>query len=119
MSRILIIDDDEMVLQLMQRLLIEHGFEVLATADGPHGIELYKGHAPELVLLDIALPGMNGLDVLKRIRELDQDAKVIMITGYGSEETFQHALRDGAYDFLRKPVRANALLEKIHTALGS
>jgi DNA-binding response OmpR family regulator len=118
MSRILIIDDDEMFLQVMQGLLVDEGFEVLATADGPRGLELFKGHAPDLVLLDQALPSMNGLEVLRKIREIDSDAKVIMITGYGSEDSSQVALRYGAFDFLRKPVGANALLEKIHSALG-
>ena len=118
MSRILIIDDDEMVLQTMQSLLTDSGFEVLATADGPRGLELFKGHAPDLVLLDQALPSMNGLEVLRKLKDIDRDAKVIMITGYGSEESAQVALRYGAYDFLKKPVGVNALLDKIHAALG-
>ena len=118
MSRILIIDDDEMVLQTMQTLLQDSGYDVIATADGPRGLELFKGHAPDLVLLDLALPSMNGLEVLRKIRDIDRDVKIIMITGYGSEESSQVARRYGAYDFLQKPVGSKALLDKIHAALG-
>ena len=119
MSRILIIDDDEMVLRVMQDLLVGEGFEVIVTADGPRGLELFKAHGPDLVLLDLALPSMNGLEVLRRIRESNPMAKVIMITGYGTEDSSQVALRYGAFDFLRKPVGSATILEKIHDALES
>ncbi len=119
MGPILIIDDDEMVLQTTQDVLGEEGFDVLATADGPRGLEILKGQRPSLVLLDLALPSMNGLEVLRKIRDIDPAIKVIIITGYGTEEASQVALRYGAYDFLGKPVATETLLAKIHAALAS
>jgi CheY-like chemotaxis protein len=118
LNRILIIDDDEMVLRVTQDILVGEGFEVVATADGPRGIELYKNHSPDLVLLDLALPTMNGLEVLRRIRDIDPEAVVIMVTGYGTKDASEVALRYGAYDFLQKPISSATLLEKIYEALG-
>ncbi len=118
MSRILIIDDDENILHTLETVLQEAGYEVLATADGPQGIELFKEKAPDLVLLDLALPSISGLEVLKKIRELDTEAKVLIITGYGSEESSRVAVRYGAVGFLTKPVGVNALLQEIRSAIG-
>ncbi len=119
MRPILIIDDDEMVLQTLQDVLGEEGYDVLATADGPRGIEIVKGKRPILVLLDLALPSMNGLEVLRKIRDIDAKIRVIVITGYGTEEASQVARRYGAFDFLGKPVATQTLLDKIRAALES
>ncbi len=119
MGPILIIDDDEMVLQTTQDVLGEEGYDVLATADGPRGLEIVRGQRPSLILLDLALPSMNGLEVLRKIRDIDPAIKVIVITGYGTEEASQVARRYGAYDFLGKPVSTETLLAKIRAALNS
>lgn len=119
MRRILVIDDDEMILQTMQDLLADEGFDVLATADGPRALDIVQNQRPNLVLLDLALPSMNGLEVLRHIRDIQPATKVIVITGYGSEESSLVALRYGALDFLGKPVETKTLLEKIHLALDS
>lgn len=118
MRPILIIDDDEMVLQTMQDILGGEGFDVLATADGPRGLEIVRREQPNLVLLDLALPSMNGLEVLRKIRDIDPAIKVIVITGYGTEEASQVARRYGAFDFLGKPVETATLLDKIRAAIG-
>lgn len=115
-ASILLIDDDEMQLEAMRTLLSDSGYHVYATADGPQGIELYKGHRPDVVLLDLGLPSMSGLEVLKKIREFDQAAKVIVVTGYGSVESAVLVLRHGALDYFEKSGKTSLLLEKIQSA---
>jgi|SRR3990172_6709603 len=118
MSKILIIDDDEVQLTLQRSVLSSHGYTVHSTADGPQGILLYKTHHPDLVLLDIGLPSVSGIEVLKQIRQIDQKARVIVITGYASVESAVLAIRAGAWDYVRKPYDVNALLKKIGSALS-
>ncbi len=118
MRRILIIDDDEVQLRLQRILLMEEGYTVHTTADGPQGIAIYKKHKFDLVLLDLGLPSMSGIEVLKEIRRVDGKAKVIVVTGYPSVESTVLAMRSGAYDYVQKPVNVEALLKKISTALN-
>jgi DNA-binding response OmpR family regulator len=117
MARVLVIDDDEMVLALVQRILSLEGFETLTTADGPQGLALFKERRPDIILLDLALPGMNGLEVLRKIRQLDEKAKVIVVTGSGSDDSAEVALRYGACDFVRKPVDYADFVRRIKAAL--
>ena len=118
MHKILIIDDDEVLLKLLSMTLMEEGYTVLSTADGPQGITLYKDHVPALVLLDLGLPSMSGIEVLQELRRLNSKAKVIVITGYGSVESAVVAIRHGAWDYVQKPIDTDALLRKMETALS-
>jgi DNA-binding response OmpR family regulator len=117
-SKILVIEDDEVLLALLQNLLGDEGFDTHTTADGPRGISLYKEQRPDLVLLDLALPSMNGLEVLKRIHEFDAKARVIVVTGYGSAESAEVAFRYGACDFIYKPFEPRALIERVKALLS-
>lgn len=119
MRKILIIDDDEVQLMLQRSLLAHEGYTVYTTADGPQGITLFKAHQPDLVLLDIGLPSLSGIEVLKEIRRLDERAKVIVITGYASVESAVLALRTGALDYVRKPYDVKALVRKISHVLSA
>ncbi len=117
MQKILLIDDDEMVLMMMRNALESEGYEVLSTADGPQGIAIYKAQYPDLVLLDIGLPSMSGLEVLKVIRTFDSKARVIVVSGYGASESVSSAVRYGAWDFVEKTIALDELLGKIRAAL--
>ena len=117
--RVLVIDDDEMMLNTLQDLLYRGGYEVLSTADGPQGITIFKERHPELVLLDFGLPSMNGLEVLRKIRDLDAQARVVVVTGHASDESAQVALRNGALSYLTKPVDPDALLQMLDAQLNS
>jgi DNA-binding response OmpR family regulator len=117
--KILVIDDDEVLLRLLSINLGEAGYSVLTTADGPRGIALYKEQMPSLVLLDLGLPTMSGVEVLKEIRALDSKAKVIVVTGYGSVESAVIAIRFGACDYVQKPFDMDVLSRKMETALSS
>ena len=119
MSKILIIDDDEVQLMLQRSLLANEGYTVYTTADGPQGITLFRTHRPDLVLLDLGLPSLSGIEVLKEIRRIDEKAKVIVITGYASVESAVLALRSGALDYVRKPYDVKALIKKIGNVLSA
>src|SRR5512135_914731 len=119
MSKILIIDDDEVLLTLLQNLLKDEGYAILATADGPRGIALYKEQHPDLVLLDLGLPSLNGLEVLREIHALDNEARIIIVTGYGSAETVEVASRSGASDFINKPFDPRKLVERVKALIGA
>ena len=117
MHNILIIEDDEVQLRLQRILLMEEGYTVHSTADGPQGITIFKANPIDLVLLDLGLPTMSGIEVLKEIRNIDNKAKVIVVTGYPSVESIVIAMQHGAWDYVQKPVDVKLLLRKINTAL--
>jgi len=117
MQKVLLIDDDEMVLMTMRNALEDEGFQVFSTADAPQGITIYKEQRPNLVLLDIGLPSMSGLEVLKEIRTFDSKARVIVFSGYGASDSASLAVRYGAWDFVEKPIPLGELVKKIRAAL--
>jgi len=119
MPKVLVIDDDELLLSLMQNILQGEGYSILSTADGPRGIAIYKEERPDVVLLDLGLPSMNGLEVLRKIRSLDENAKVIVVTGHGSAESVEVAYRSGAWDFVQKPFNNTDFLKLIKNAIES
>ncbi len=106
---VLLVDDDGGVLTLLSRFFEKRGWGILRAATGERALELYAIERPELVLLDLDLPDMNGLPVLRRLRELDEEARVIMLTGHGDIETAVEAMRLGAENFLTKPVELDHL----------
>jgi DNA-binding response OmpR family regulator len=119
MHTILIIEDDELQIALLRHFLIDEGFTVYATADGPQGITIFENQEIDLVLLDIGIPSMSGLEVLQEIRKIKCDAKVIVITGYPSVESSVQAIKYGASEYLQKPIELKILLEKIKNTLQS
>ncbi|MEK9136548.1 MAG: response regulator [Bacteroidota bacterium] len=119
MQKVLLIDDDEMVLMMMTNALEDEGYQVLSTADGPQGIRIYKERSPDLVLLDVGLPSVSGLDVLREIRSFDPKARVIVVSGYGASESIASAIRYGAWDFVEKSIELDELMKRIRAAMQS
>lgn len=117
MKKALVIDDDEIYLELLCIVLSKEGFTVVSTADAPQGVMLFEQHRPAIVLLDLGLPSMSGLEVLKKIRSIDPVAKVIVITGYGSAESAAASMRMGAMEFIEKTADLETMISKIKTAL--
>ena len=117
MSTILIVEDDKNLQVTLSHILQEEGFEVISTMWGSMALEEVKRGKADLVLLDIMLPGMNGMQVLERVKKIDKHLPVIMITGYGSAESAVRAIELGAYDYINKPFDYEKLTCKIAKAL--
>jgi DNA-binding NtrC family response regulator len=100
---IIVADDDPYIQEALQDRLETLGYRVSLAADGQQALEILEHKDPQLILLDIEMPGMKGLDVLKEIRRKERDVPVIMITAYGSIDLAVQAMKEGAYDFIPKP----------------
>ncbi len=114
---ILVIDDDEVVLGVLKDLLELRSFEVLTAQEGRAGLEVFRNNRPDLVITDISMPELDGLQVLRRIREMDECVPVILVTGHGDLDNALRALRRGAYDFLLKPINPEILLNTVITGI--
>ena len=101
--RILIVDDEPAVLALLRRILSTEDAEILAVRSGAQALEIARQTRLDLVILDVRLPDVSGVDVLRRVRRIDGKLPVIMVTSYGSAETVRASMRLGAFDYLTKP----------------
>jgi two-component system response regulator AtoC len=117
MKSILAIDDDRLIRQTFKSQLTGEGFEVHLAADGLEGVQRFKELSPDLVILDIHLPQLNGLEVLKQIREADPKAYVIMITAFDDMRTTVEAIKLGAFEYICKPIDYDELLLSIRKAM--
>lgn len=109
MARVLVVDDEADAVELLQEFLVNKGYEVSTASDGEEALRKVKEERPHLVLLDVRMPGMNGLDVLRQVRQLDQEVGVIMVTAVNEEETGREALKLGAFDYIVKPLNLEYL----------
>ncbi|MDE2795405.1 MAG: sigma-54 dependent transcriptional regulator [Gemmatimonadota bacterium] len=117
MARILIIDDEESVGEALRQVFEYEGHRVHLCSNGPAALIDYPEFRPDVTLLDVKLPKMDGIEVLERIRQTDAGAVVIMISGHGTIGTAVKATRNGAFDFLEKPLDTNRLLVTLRNAL--
>jgi len=116
-ATLLVVDDEPQILQVVSGILQDEGFEVLTAPDGEAALKRVGEDAPDLVLLDIALPGMDGLEVLDRLKRQYPFLPVVIISAYGSVENAVKATRLGAYDFIEKPPHADKILLTVRNAL--
>ncbi len=117
-GRVLVIDDLPFMRSLLRDVLSNAGFTVVAeAADGRQGMVAYARHEPDVVLLDITMPIMDGITALKRIMELDPQARVVMCSSLGEQELILRAIRLGARDFVVKPFRPERVTSAVHKAL--
>lgn len=119
MAKILIVDDSALSRRLLRRIVEAAGHQVLEAADGVAALESYFLERPDLVLLDLTMPGMYGLDVLKKLRELDGAARVIIASADIQSFTRGLALQAGACTFVNKPFVAEQVLSAIAAALAA
>ena len=108
--RVLVVDDEEVVRLGYRRVLSTDGFRVMAAGNGAEALDLMAGDRFDVVLLDLRMPGMDGLDVLRAIKERWPESEVVVVTGYPSIETAKEAVKLGAYDYLAKPVVPDTVL---------
>ena len=107
--KVLFIDDDEGIRKVISIALEDVGYNMLTAADGQKGIELCQKHSPQIIITDIRMPGMDGIEVLKSIKKTDPDKEVIVTTGFGEIEYAIQALQLDASDFITKPINDSAL----------
>ena len=102
-ARILVVDDEEIVLDVCTEILRGEGYQLATAADGARGLALVKEFRPDVVVVDLKMPGLSGFDVLARLHESDPAVVTIVITGYATVSSAVEAMKKGAYDFLPKP----------------
>jgi two-component system nitrogen regulation response regulator NtrX len=116
-EKILIIDDEASICSALKGILEDEGYQALAVATGEEGLQQLDQQNFDLVLLDIWLPGMSGLDVLANIKNLEDHPQVVMISGHGTVETAVQAVKLGAFDFLEKPLTLEKVILTVKNAL--
>ncbi|MGC6565472.1 MAG: response regulator transcription factor [Akkermansiaceae bacterium] len=115
--KILLTEDDPITLEALASLLRLEGFEVIESPDGETALSLWKTEKPELVCLDIMMPGMDGFEVCRRLRALDHTVPILFLSAKQEEKNIVHGLELGADDFIRKPFSPGEVMARIRTAL--
>ena len=116
-AKILVIDDDTSLRRVLEYNLQEEGYEVQAASSGEEGLYLFRQSPPDLVITDMKMPGMDGLMVLKSIKEISPEALVIIITAFGTVDVAVEAMKSGAYDYITKPFNRDELKLTVKKAL--
>ena len=109
MKKVLVVDDEIEACNVLKEFLTLKGYKVETALDGPTAINKIRKLKPHVVLLDIKMPGMGGMEVLKKIKEIDPSVGVIMVTVVDNNEQAKETLKMGAYDYITKPVDLNYL----------
>jgi DNA-binding NtrC family response regulator len=119
MSKILVIDDEQGIRSLLDTLLSRKGYEVVLAASGQKGLELFRREHPDAVVLDLKMPEMDGMTVLKHIRNIDQKLPVVVLTGTGTPETEQEVYAVGATEFVEKEFSLHHLGDSLKRHLNT
>lgn len=119
MERILVIDDNKSTTDALKQIITEKGFEALTAANAEDGYQIFKKNPADLVITDMKLPGVSGIDLLRRIREEDENIPVIVITAFGTVESAVKAVKLGAFDFITKPFSIEEIEIKIDKAINT
>ena len=117
MTRLLVIDDEHGIRSALRQVFEYEGHEVRVAEDGHEGLQVATDFNPDVIFLDVKMPGIDGLEVLEKLREQDISSLVVMISGHGTIDTAVEATRKGAYDFLEKPLDTDRLLVTLRRAL--
>jgi DNA-binding NtrC family response regulator len=117
-TRVLLVDDEEQFVDALSERLAIRDYEVATSLNGENALEKIKQFNYDVVILDVAMPGTDGIEVLRKIKELKPLTEVIMLTGHGTVETAIEGMKLGAFDFLMKPCDAEALDTKIKKAFA-
>lgn len=114
MEKVLIVDDDEATRQKLKKIIEKDGLNVLLAEDGSQALDIFSHERPGIVITDLKMPKIDGMEVLHSVKKVDSLAQVILITGHRDYDLAIHALRGGALDYLRKPIE----LDDLFVALG-
>ena len=119
MARILVVDDDETICSAFEQFLAEEGHTPAIASTGEDAIEQAEAEPPDLVIMDLRMPGMDGLAALEKLRELDPSLYIVLMTAFGTSQTSIEAMRLGAYDYLEKPLDLDVVKAVIEKALAA
>lgn len=111
--RVLVVDDDEGMVATLRDILAAAGYEVDVAYSGSEAIERVRRHPPDCILMDVRMPGIDGIEAFRRIRRRDHDIRVIMMSAYSLQYLEEEVLREGAVAFVRKPLDADQVLSLI------
>ena len=117
MPKVLIVDDAQFMRLRCARLLTENGYETVEAQNGVQAIEMYKKERPDVVLMDITMPEMDGLTALRELKKLDPNARIAMLTALGQQGIVLEAIKSGARDFVVKPFEAERVLAAVQRIL--
>jgi two-component system nitrogen regulation response regulator NtrX len=117
MAKLLIVDDEKSIREALLQVFEYEGHEVRGAEDGATCLKLNESFRPDVIFLDVKMPGMDGLETLEKLREQEPGVLVVMISGHGTIDTAVEATRKGAYDFLEKPLDTGRLLVTLRRAL--
>jgi DNA-binding NtrC family response regulator len=115
--KILVVDDEEGARDLFNTILTDEGYEVALANGGEEALDLFKSHPFNLVITDIKMPVMDGLQLLQEIRKMGSKTDVIMVTAYGEVESYLKAMSLGAAEYINKPIRIRELKQIVHKVL--
>ena len=117
-EKILVIDDEAGIRSSLKGILEDEGYSIKTVVTGEDALKLLKRQNFDLILLDIWLPQMNGIDILKEIKKMEENSLVVMISGHGTVETAVQAIKFGAHDFLEKPLSLEKVVLTVKNALS-
>ena len=109
--KILIVDDEVFICEVLDEYLSIHGYQVITANNGQDAILKFEADRPHMVFLDLSMPGMSGMDVLRKIRQIDSNAGIIVLSAFGGVDIVQEAMQAGANFYTQKPVEFDSLLE--------
>ena len=112
-KKILIVDDDKDIVKIVTTMLEGRGWDVTAAYNGREALDIVNQLRPDIILLDIMMPEMNGIEVLKRIKKIDAGTRIVMITAFGDVESYLDSMELGAYEYINKPFETDELLDMI------
>ncbi len=115
--RVLVIDNEDDARRLCEELLTGEGYEVYSATDTPSGLEMVKNLKPDMVIMDLHLPEINGIEGLRRIKKLKEEILTVLVTSRGTMDTVKEAMRHGAYDYITKPFDIELVKEVINEGL--
>jgi two-component system, chemotaxis family, chemotaxis protein CheY len=118
MPKVMVVDDSLFMLEHISKLLRKRGYDSVTAMNGYDAVRLYEEDSPDVVLMDVTMPGRDGLEALFEIKQLDSTAKVIMLTALNQEWLVTEAMNLGAKDFLTKPVSPDRLISALERVIG-
>jgi two-component system response regulator HydG len=113
---VLVVDDERSNIESLEKIFLREGMRVLSASDAKRALELLRTHRVHVVLTDLMMPGTTGLELLRAIKQVAPDIEVVLMTAYGSVEVAVSAMRDGAYDFVEKPLKRIAIVKSVRKA---